>query len=66
MERDWFDRSVRIEKSAHGHKVYVDGQEVAGVKRVAFDIYAQEVPTVTLEIAAPTIEVEYDNRVYKK
>ena len=66
MATDWFKRNVSGKKEAHGHKVYVDGKEIEGVKRISFDLEAQEVPTVTIEVAAPTIDVEYDSGVYKR
>lgn len=62
---DWLERTVSIKKDVGGHKVYVNGQEVEGVKTVVINMEAQTVPTVTLEITAPNIEVEYDNRVYR-
>ena len=66
MTTDWFKRNVSVKKAEHGHKVYVDGKEIEGVKRISFDLEAQEISTVTIEVAAPTIDVEYDSGVYKR
>lgn len=59
-----FTKSLVIKKDEYGHKVFVDGAEMKSVRKVLISMEAQEVPSVTLVLNAPDIELEYDNEVY--
>lgn len=66
MATCWLDRTISVKKIGCGHKVYVNGQEVEDVRRISFTLDGDAVPTAVLEIAAPKIDIEYDDGVYKR
>lgn len=59
-----FAKSLVIKKDEYGHKVFVDGAEMKSVRKVLVSMEPDEVPSVTLVLNAPNIELECDNEVY--